>query len=129
MVFRFLADATVILHLAFVLFVVAGGFLVLRWPRIAWAHLPAAAWGAWVEIAGWICPLTPIENWLRQRGGQAVYTADFVDQYVLPLLYPPSLSRDTQWVLGGLVVVINAGVYFLVLRRRVASTMRPARTS
>ena len=117
--FRLLADATVVLHLAFVLFVVAGGLLVLRRPRIAWAHLPAAAWGAWVEIAGWVCPLTPIENWLRERGGQAVYTADFVDQYVLPVLYPPALSRETQWWLGGFVLAVNAGVYIVVLRRLV----------
>jgi Protein of Unknown function (DUF2784) len=118
MAFRLLADATVVLHLAFVLFVVGGGFLVLRWPRIAWAHLPSAVWGAWVEFAGWVCPLTPMENWLRQRGGQAVYTSSFVDQYVLPVLYPPALSREMQWLLGALVLGINAGVYFVVVRRR-----------
>jgi hypothetical protein len=117
MLFRILADATVVLHLAFVLFVVAGGLLVLRWPRIAWVHLPAAAWGAWVEFAGWICPLTPMENWFRQRGGQTGYTVSFVDQYVLPVLYPATLSRETQWVLGGFVVAVNIGVYVLVLRR------------
>ena len=82
MAFRLLADATVVAHLAFVLFVVAGGLLVLRWPRVAWAHVPAVAWGAWVEFAGWICPLTPLENWLRARGGQTAYTASFIDQYV-----------------------------------------------
>jgi Protein of Unknown function (DUF2784) len=118
MAFRLLADAIVGLHLAFVVFVVAGGMLVLRWPRLAWVHLPAAAWGIWVECAGWICPLTPMENWLRQRGEQEVYTASFVDQYVLPVLYPPALSRDLQWVLGGLVLTINAAVYLVVLRRR-----------
>jgi hypothetical protein len=117
MLFRILADATVVLHLAFVLFVVAGGLLVLRWPRVAWVHLPAAAWGAWVEFAGWICPLTPMENWFRQRGGQTGYTVSFVDQYVLPVLYPATLSRETQWVLGGFVVAVNIGVYVLVLRR------------
>ena len=117
MLFRLLADATVVLHLAFVLFVVAGGLLVLRWPRLAWVHLPAAAWGAWVEFAGWICPLTPMENWLRRRGGEAVYTVGFVDQYVTPILYPSSLSRETHWVLGGIVVAVNVCVYLLVLRR------------
>jgi hypothetical protein len=117
MLFRILADATVVLHLAFVLFVVAGGLLVLRWPRVAWVHLPAAAWGAWIEFAGWICPLTPMENWFRQRGGQTGYTVSFVDQYVLPVLYPATLSRETQWVLGGFVVAVNIGVYVLVLRR------------
>jgi hypothetical protein len=120
MAFRLLADATVVLHLAFVLFVVGGGVLVLRWPRIAWVHIPAAAWGAWVEFAGWVCPLTPMENWLRQRGGQATYTASFVDQYVLPVLYPPALSREIQWLLGAVVLAINAGVYVVIVRRRVS---------
>jgi len=115
--FRLLADATVVVHLAFVLFVLGGGLLVLRWPRVAWGHLPAAAWGAWVEFAGWICPLTPMEHWLRERGGQAAYSTSFVDQYILPLLYPAALTRETQWLLGGLVLAINAGVYLFVLNR------------
>ena len=118
MAFRLLADATVVFHLAFVLFVVVGGFLVLRWPRIAWAHVPSAVWGAWVEFAGWVCPLTPMENWLRQRGGQSVYTASFVDQYVLPVLYPSALSREVQWTLGAMVLGLNAAVYFVIVRRR-----------
>jgi hypothetical protein len=117
MFFRLLADAIVVLHLAFVLFVVAGGLLVLRWPRVAWFHLPAVAWGVWVELAGRICPLTPLENWLRQRGGETVYTATFVDQYLMPILYPAGLSRDIQWTLGVLVVVVNVCVYLLVFRR------------
>ena len=117
MAFRLLADATVVLHLVFVLFVIGGGLLALRWPRVAWVHLPAAAWGAWVEFAGWVCPLTPMENWLRQRAGQAAYSASFVDQYMLPVLYPAALTRDTQWLLGGLVLVINAAVYLIVLNR------------
>jgi hypothetical protein len=117
MMFRLLADAMVIVHLAFVLFVIGGGLLALRWPRVAWVHLPAAAWGAWVEFAGWICPLTPMENWLRQRSGQASYSTSFVDQYILPVLYPAALTRDTQLLLGGLVLAVNAGVYLLVLNR------------
>ena len=116
MLFRLLADAIVVLHLAFVLFVVAGGLLVLRWPRVVWFHLPAVAWGVWVELAGRICPLTPLENWLRQRGGETVYTATFVDQYLMPILYPAGLSRDIQWMLGVFVVVVNLCVYLLVLR-------------
>lgn len=118
MAFRFLADATVVLHVAFVVFAVAGGLLVLRWPRVAWGHLPAAAWGAWVEFAGWICPLTPMENWLRLRGGQSVYMVSFVDQYVMPILYPSALTREIQWALGGFVLVVNACVYTVVWRRR-----------
>ena len=124
MAYRLLADATVALHLAFVLFVVAGGLLVVRWPRVAWAHLPAAAWGAWVEFAGWVCPLTPIENWLRQQAGQAVYTTSFVDQYLLPVLYPSVLTRETQWVLGGLVLAVNAAVYLVAVRRRMRQSNR-----
>ena len=88
MAFRLLADATVVLHLAFVLFVVAGGLLVVRWRRVAWVHLPAAAWGAWVEFAGWVCPLTPMENWLRQQGGRLLY--DQLRRAVsVAVLYPP----------------------------------------
>ena len=118
MIFRLLADATVIVHLAFVAFVVCGGVLALRWRRVAWFHLPAAAWGAWVEFAGWVCPLTPLENWLRQRGGEAVYASSFVERYLLPVLYPSSLSRDAQWALGALVILVNAVVYAVVLRSR-----------
>lgn len=117
MLFRLLADATVVLHLAFVLFVVLGGLVVLRYPRMAWMHLPAAGWGAWVEFAGWICPLTPLENWLRARGGQQAYTSGFVEHYVLPLLYPSMLTRELQWCLGGLVVLVNVAVYAVIMSR------------
>lgn len=118
MIFRLLADATVVLHLAFVVFVVLGGLLVLRWPRIAWLHLPAAVWGAWVEFAGWMCPLTPLENWLRERGGEAAYTTSFVERYLMPALYPSALSREVQWALGAFVVIVNAAVYLTTVRRR-----------
>jgi hypothetical protein len=117
MAFILLADGTVILHLAFVVFVVLGGLFVLRWRRAAWAHLPAAVWGVWIELAGWICPLTPLETWLRLRGGGEVYTSSFVERYVLPVLYPASLTREVQWVLGGLVLAINLIVYAIVFRR------------
>lgn len=116
--FRFLADLTVIVHLAFVLFVIFGGLLVLQWRRISWLHLPAAVWGAWIEFAGWPCPLTPLENWLRERGGRPAYTSSFVERYIIPTLYPDSLSREVQWLLGGLVVLVNGLVYLVVLRRR-----------
>jgi hypothetical protein len=121
MAFRFLADATVVLHLAFVVFVLLGGLLVLRRPQVAWVHLPAAGWGAWVEFAGWACPLTPLENWLRQQGGGAAYTSGFIEHYLLPILYPASLSRELQWALGGLVLLVNAAVYVAVVRRHVRS--------
>jgi hypothetical protein len=118
MLFQLLADATVVVHLLFVAFVIAGGVLVLRWPRVAWMHLPAAAWGAWVELAGWVCPLTPLENWLRMRGGSAIYTSGFVERYLLPVLYPESLSRDVQWTLGLLVILLNGIVYAVVVLSR-----------
>ena len=117
MPFHLLADATVIVHLLFVAFVIFGGVLVAWRPRLAWVHLPAVAWGAWVEFAGWICPLTPLENWLREQAGEAVSTSSFVDRYVLPTLYPPSLTREVQLVLGAFVVVLNAIVYLAVHHR------------
>lgn len=119
MLFRFLANAAVVLHLIFVLFVVFGGVLVARWSWVAWAHVPAAAWGVWIEFAGWQCPLTPLENWFRQQGGGAAYKASFIDHYLLPILYPPSLSREVQWGLGGFALLLNAAVYILIFRRRV----------
>jgi hypothetical protein len=119
MIFRLLADLTVVLHLAFVVFVVLGGLLVMRHRAVAWFHIPAAAWGAWVEFAGWICPLTPLENWLRERGGGPAYSSSFVDRYIVPTLYPEALSRELQWILGGFVVVINVVVYAVVFRRHI----------
>ncbi|MCT9117177.1 DUF2784 domain-containing protein [Cupriavidus gilardii] len=106
-----LADAVVVLHLLFVAFVVAGGALLWRWPRVAWLHLPAALWGATVEWTGWICPLTPLENRLRLAAGEHGYAGGFVEQYLLPLLYPQALTRETQLWLGALVVGINVAVY------------------
>ena len=115
---RILADILVLIHFAFVLFVVAGGLLVLRWPRLALAHVPAALWGAWIELSGGICPLTPIEKSLRIRAGESAYAGDFVEHYVLPVLYPSGLTRGAQLVLGAVVVVINVAVYAWVLGRR-----------
>ena len=119
MVFRILADATVVLHLGFILFVVLGGLIVARWRWVAWMHLPAAVWAAWIEFAGWICPLTPLENWLREQGGGTAYTSSFIEHYLMPILYPESLSRELQWGLGGTVLLINAVVYTVAFRRDV----------
>jgi hypothetical protein len=116
-IYRLLADVTVVIHLVFVLFVVAGGWLVLRRPQLAWLHVPAALWGAFIELAGWMCPLTPLENWLREQGGRQAYTTSFVEHYLIPVLYPQSLTREVQWVLGGLVLVVNIAVYALIVRR------------
>ena len=118
MIYQVLADLTVGVHLAFVLFVVCGGLLVIKRPAMAWVHAPAAAWGAWVEFAGWICPLTPLENRLREQAGEAVYGGSFVERYLLPVLYPDALTRDIQFVLGALVVVGNVVVYAAAFARR-----------
>jgi hypothetical protein len=118
MPYRLLADLVVGLHALFVVFVVIGGLLVLRWPRVAWAHLPAAVWGALIEFAGWICPLTPLEKWLRTREGGVGYEGDFVEHYLLPVLYPAGLTRAVQIGLGMLVLATNAAIYWYVWRRR-----------
>lgn len=115
--YRALADAVVVLHLGFVLFVVLGAFLAFRWPKVIWLHLPAAFWGAWIEFSGRVCPLTPLENRLRKLGGDDAYAGDFVTQYLLPILYPPGLTLDIQVLLGALVVLINAAIYGLLWRR------------
>lgn len=118
MLHRLLADAVVLLHLAFVAFAVSGGLLALRWRWIPWLHLPALGWAAFVEFTGRICPLTPLENVLREAGGNAGYQGGFVEHYLLPVLYPAGLTRDAQWLLGGGLVLFNALVYFLLWRRR-----------
>src|SRR5687767_15318986 len=118
MVFRGLADLVLLVHLLFVVFVVVGGLLVLRWPRLAWVHVPVALYGALIEFAGFICPLTPLENWLRRLGGEAGYEGGFVEHYVTAALYPAGLTRELQLGLGVGVLVLNAVVYGLVVRRR-----------
>ena len=117
MLVRVLADLVVLFHVAFVVFVVAGGLLVARRPWVAYLHVPAALWGIAIELCGWICPLTPLENWLRARGGGVTYPGGFVEHWVLPVLYPAALTRETQLVLAALVLLVNAVVYGAVLRR------------
>ena len=109
--YSFLADLVLMVHLAFVVFVLCGGLIVLRWRWIAWLHLPAAAWGAVVEFTGWICPLTPLENWLRTQGGEVGDEQDFMARYFLPILYPGDLTRDLQFLLGTAVVILNTAIY------------------
>jgi len=118
MAYRLLADAVLLLHIAFVAFALAGGLLALRWRWIPWLHLPALAWGVTVEWTGWICPLTPWENALRRAGGEAGYAGGFVEHYILPLLYPADLTREVQWVLGGGLLAFNVAVYLLVWFRK-----------
>ena len=118
MAYRLLADIITLLHLAFVAFVLLGGFLVFRWRRSVWIHVPAVLWGAVVEWAGWVCPLTPLENWLRLKGDGRGYAGGFVEHYLVPVLYPEALTPGLQVVLGGLVIVVNLLVYGYVLRVR-----------
>lgn len=118
MLYRALADMVVIVHFAFVLFVVGGAFLVLRWRRLAWVHVPAAVWGSLIEFAGWVCPLTPLEIRLRVMGGESGYGGGFVEHYIIPVLYPSGLTRGVQVFLGVLVLVINLAIYGWLLRKR-----------
>ena len=117
MIYRVLADVVLVLHLGFVLFVVLGGLLVARSPHLAWLHIPAAVWGVLIEYSGWICPLTPLENSFRIRGGEAGYSGGFIDHYVQLTLYPPGLTRSTQLVLGSFVLLLNLVAYARVLSR------------
>lgn len=111
MAYDLLADLVVLIHFLFVLFSLLGALLVMRWRKMMWLHLPAALWAAGIEFSGTICPLTPLENWLRIRGGGSGYAGGFVGHYLLPLLYPSWLTRDVQIILGAIVVGINIGIY------------------
>jgi hypothetical protein len=114
MAYGILADLVMVTHLGFVLFVVLGGVLVLYWRPALYVHLPAAVWGVLIEFAGWTCPLTPLENWLRQLGQEAGYTGGFVEHYLLAVLYPESLTRKVQITLGAVVLVVNLLLYWRV---------------
>ena len=117
MSYRLLADLVLVVHAAFVVFVMLGGLAVLRWPRLAWVHLPVVIWGAGIEFTGGICPLTPLENHWRRLAGEQGYTGGFVEQYVLAALYPEGLTRGIQLALGLLVIAVNAVIYFRVWTR------------
>ncbi|KPY42056.1 MULTISPECIES: DUF2784 domain-containing protein [Pseudomonas syringae group] len=119
MIFRLAADAVVTFHLLFILFVLLGGLLVLRWPWAALLHLPAMAWGAAVELLHLYCPLTPLENALRSRAGEQGYDGGFIEHYLIPLIYPAGLTPQIQLWLGGIVLLINASVYGALLVRGV----------
>ena len=123
MLWRLCADAIVLLHAAFVLFGVAGGFLALRYRRAPLVHLPAFLWGLWIEVSGEICPLTPLENHFRALAGEAGYSGGFIEHYLIPLLYPLGLTRRMQWVLAAVLIAVNLvayGVYFIRRRRALA---------
>jgi len=112
-----LANVVVLLHFAFIIFVAIGGLLVLRWPKVAWAHLPAAIWGALIELGGWICPLTSLEKTLRTAGGGSGYEGGFIDRFVMPVVYPSGLTRGMQVALGVAVIAVNLVVYGLAFLR------------
>jgi hypothetical protein len=117
-IFRFLADAALVLHLAFIAFVVLGGFLVLRFHALAWIHLPAVAWAAATEFLGIVCPLTPLENRLRALGGDVGYGGGFIEHYLTAWIYPAGLTQEIQWLLGFAVIAINLAFYLKLWQRR-----------
>jgi hypothetical protein len=127
MIWSLLADSLVILHFAFTAFVIFGGFLTWRWPKVAFLHLPALAWGCWVEVSHSICPLTPWENHLRDLGGQTGYSGGFLAHYLVRVLYPPALTWQIQWALATLLLLINAVAYaVLAIRLRRAARVKAA---
>jgi Protein of Unknown function (DUF2784) len=118
LIYRGFADLVLVVHLAFVLFVVLGGLLVLRRPWIAWLHIPAAIWGLLIEYTGWICPLTPLENSFRMQGGDAGYSGGFIEHYIHALLYPAGLTRSSQVVLGSIALILNLAAYGILISRK-----------
>ena len=117
MIYRALADAVLVIHLLFILFVIGGGFLLLRWPKVAWAHIPVALWGAVIEFTDWICPLTPLETTLRHAAGDAGYGGGFIEHYLVPTVYPAHLTGNIPVSLGVAVVLINLLIYAWIWRR------------
>ena len=111
------ANVVVLTHLGFILFVTLGGLLLLRSRKWAWIHLPAIIWGSIVELKGWICPLTPLENWLREKGGYEIYREAFIEHYIMPIIYPDGYTREFQLLLGVLVIVINLSLYIWAYHR------------
>lgn len=124
MIYRVAADFVLITHFAFILLVVAGGLLVFRYAWFVWIHIPAACWGAFVELSGRLCPLTTLENFLRVRAGQEGYANSFVEQYILPVIYPAGLTRNIQLVLAGLVIAVNVIIYATIVLRKKAARQK-----
>lgn len=111
MIYRYAADAVLLLHLAFIVFAVFGGLLTICWRGVIFLHLPALVWGIFVELTGRICPLTSLENTLRIKAGTAGYSESFVEHYLLGVIYPDGLTREIQYGLGALVAAINFVIY------------------
>ncbi len=115
--YLWLANLIIVIHFLFIVFVLFGGLLVLRWPKLIWLHLPAIVWGFLVELNGWLCPLTPWENQFRQLAGKLVYEGDFIGEYLIPLIYPVNLTREMQFMFAAIVVLLNAVIYFFIWRK------------
>lgn len=117
MLYQVAADFIVLLHFSFILFVLAGGLLVLKWRWLVWLHIPAVIWGALISFMGWVCPLTPLENMLRKATGDGVYITGFVERYLGSVIYPSGFSREMFIAMGVIVIVINVVVYSVIVRR------------
>ena len=115
--YALLADAVVVLHLLFILFVLSGGFIALKWLKVVYLHIPAVVWGVYIEFSGKICPLTPLENWFRLKSGQIGYEGDFIERYIIPIIYPVNLTRDMQVTFGVIALLINVLAYSLLVLR------------
>ena len=127
--FALLASLVVVAHVAFVAFATLGGVFVLRRPRLAWVHLPCVAWAVFIELSGGLCPLTPLENALRERAGLDHYSGDFIAHYVFPVLYPEGLTRGAQIAIGFTVIVVNVAAYAWVLRQQRAGRVHRSRNA
>jgi hypothetical protein len=112
-----LADGVLVFHGLFIAWAAAGALAVWRWPRLMWLHLPALAWAVWIEASGRICPLTPLENSLRRAAGEQGYSGGFIDHYLGRIIYPNGLTRETQWVIAGVLLLVNLSAYALIVRR------------
>ena len=124
--YQLLADTVLAIHFLFIAFVLGGGLLVLRWPRLAWLHVPAVVWGVVVESMHWVCPLTPLENHWRALAGASTYSGDFIERYCLAIIYPTGLTPRIQLLLAGVVLVLNGVVYAVLLRAHWQRTKRDA---
>ena len=118
MLYRVLADLVLGVHFIFIVYAILGGLLVLKWGWTAAVHIPVFLWGVLIEASGWICPLTPLENELRAAAGLAGYSSSFIDHYLIPVVYPENLTRAIQWVLAGVVLLVNGVIYGLVIYKR-----------
>jgi hypothetical protein len=116
MLYRFAADAVMVIHFTFILFVLFGGIAVLKWPKLVWVHLPAATWGILIEFFGWWCPLTKWENRFLRLAGEAGYDGGFVSHYIMPVIYPPGLTRGLEIAIGIFVLLFNAAIYARIMR-------------